>query len=488
MESIRCLVGSRIVVAISGGVDSLALLHLIASIGSFDPLEFLAVHVHHGMRAEAADADVEFLRQTCDAWGVPLEVVYRDVPALAAERRISVEEAGRIARYEALEALARERGCNKVVTAHHADDQVETVLLHLLRGTGLDGLRGMPERRPLSPKSGAPELVRPLLGVWRHELEAYCREHGLEPRHDWTNDDLRYRRNRLRQEVIPLLQSLAPAVKQHLLQLAQQARDEVAVLEPLAADLLHQARRPAPEPWRRAGGPPEWLVLARALRPTALDAATFAQAPRATARRALRLLFREVAGPPADVPFEAVEAVLCLAGGVGTAVDLPGCGIRARRVSGTLLLERQRPPQRDLPEKVLVAGPGEYTVPAMGLKLRFAAGAAPADPRLPPEEACLASAAVRWPLRLRAPERGDRFQPLGSPGSRLLSDVFVDRKIPAEARASWPVLEDTEGILWVCGIAVAERARVASPGDPCLRLRIEPIHASGSTLGRSQVS
>lgn len=438
-------------------------------------LELFAVHVHHGMRAEAADADVEFLRRTCDAWDVPLEVVYRDVPDLAAERRVSVEEAGRMARYEALEALARERGYNKVVTAHHADDQVETVLLHLLRGTGLDGLRGMPERRPLSPAPGAPELVRPLLGVWRHELEAYCREHGLEPRHDWTNADLRYRRNRLRREVIPLLESLAPPAKQHLLQLAQQARDEVAVLEPPAVELLERARRPAPEPWRRPGGPPAWLVRRRIVPPTVLEAAILVQAPRATARRALRLLIREIAGPQVELSFAPVEEVLRLAEGGGTAVDLPDCGLRVRRAGELLLLEQQHPAPREIPEEVRLPAPGDYTVPAMGLRIRAVAGAAPSDLRLPPDEACLAAGTVRWPLRLRTPRRGDRFQPLGAPGSRLLSDLFVDRKIPTETRPLWPVLEDAEGILWVCGLAPAERARVGSPGAACLRLRIEPL-------------
>ncbi|MFN3650561.1 MAG: tRNA lysidine(34) synthetase TilS [Armatimonadota bacterium] len=444
--------GASILVGLSGGADSLALLHALCAGREAHGWSVAAVHVHHGMRGEAAEADVRFLEQLCGDWSVPLTVVRVDVPALARARRISVEEAGRDARYAAFAEVAGSRGAERVATAHHADDQVETVLMNLLRGTGTDGLAGIPEERPLA-RGSAVRVVRPLLDRSRAELAAYCEAHGLQPRHDVTNDDLSYRRNRLRATVLPLLEAESPSLRSHLLQLSRQVREEQSALERLAAELRSASSVTTTGPG---------LVL---------DAGTLAQAPPALARRALRQLLEE-ATPGVEISAALLQRLWELvAAGEPSAVDLPGAPWRARRVRDQLRLEPAEPrrsPTPVLPRTLSLSG--EVEAPELGIALRLEVGHPPDDPRRPPLEAVLDLQALRPPLCLRAPERGDRFRPLGAPGTRLLSDLFTDRKIPREERAAWPVLADEEGIVWVVGLAIADRSRVRPETRECLRV------------------
>ncbi|MGV3723839.1 MAG: tRNA lysidine(34) synthetase TilS [Actinomycetota bacterium] len=459
--------GERILVAVSGGVDSLALLHALASLRSELGVEVSAAHVHHGMRGEAADADVVFLSEQCRAWGVPLAVAYADVPALAAERRISVEEAGRDARHAAFEELAKEHGCGKVATAHHADDQAETVLLNLFRGAGIDGLAGMPERRPLSAAPGAPELIRPLLRVSRADLEAYCADHGLEPRFDVTNTDLAYRRNRVRRQLLPLLEEYDPAIVRHLIRLADQARDEQALLTREVDALLASALVIEPAVI--------WPIPLPALAPsTVLNTAPLRAAPPALLRRALRRALRGVAGYALELDALLVERLTEMVSGAGpTAFDLPGCALEARRNGERLHLRGTA--RLPTPEPVGVALPGITNAASFGLRLSIRETPIPENLRVPPAEAILDAGSLQPPLALRVAAVGERFQPLNAPGRCLLSDFFASRKIPAGFRAVWPVLADAEGPVWVLGLAIAHRVRVGPETERAIRLRVEPI-------------
>lgn len=459
--------GDRVLAAISGGVDSLALLHALATRRAELGVELRAAHVHHGIRGAAADADVAFLSRQCDRWGVPLAVAYADIPALAAERRVSVEEAGRDARYGAFAKLAAEHACGKVATAHHADDQVETVLLNLFRGAGIDGLAGMPVRRPLSAAPGAPELIRPLLRVSRAELEAYCSAHGLEPRTDSTNADLAYRRNRVRLRLLPLLKEYDPAISRHLLRLADQARDEQALLTREVDALLASAivaDRPAPWPIPLPPLPPSLALHTDAL----------SQAPPALVRRALRRALRSVAGYALEMDAVLVERLVEMASGAGpTALDLPGCDFEARRDGERLLLRGA--PGLLSPAPVEVALPGITDAASFGLRLSIREAPIPENLRLPPAEAVLDAATLRSPLLLRVAAAGERFQPLNAPGRCLLSDFFASRKVPVPLRAAWPVLADAGGPVWVLGLAIAHRARVTPRTPRAIRLSVESL-------------
>ena len=449
--------GHRVLVAVSGGADSLALLHLLSHAREDHGCEVVAVHVHHGMRGASAEADVGFLEETCREWNVPLEVVRADVPRLAREHRISVEEAGRDARYKAFGDVAARRGCERVATAHTADDQAETVLMRLFRGAGLDGLAGIPRRRPLRAGEPSPEVVRPLLNVWRRDIEAYCQAHKLEPRLDVTNLDRRYRRSRIRLELIPKLEEYDPHLKRHLVRLAAQAASEKELLHAQAQALYGRS----------------------AIRSTALgyelglSVAELGTAPPALVRRVIRLAFRELRLPDMDREAEFVERVSERVSGERRApLDLPGKRLRVVREKDAIwfvLADRRTL----LPPSEVEVSVGETWLPEWGFKFKVAATKRPTDARQPPDRVYVDEQTVNGSLVLRPPRRGDRFTPLGSPGSRLLSDVFTDKKVPRAERERWPVIVDETGIVWVVGLAVADRCRVTEMTRGCLLLQTE---------------
>jgi tRNA(Ile)-lysidine synthase len=209
--------GGTVIVGYSGGADSTALLHLLTRLQSEFNLRIHAAHLHHGMRPEADD-DVRVCASVCAQLGVPLHVERVDVPALAQAARLSLEEAGRNARYTFFERLARELNAVAVALAHTRDDQIETILINLLRGTGPRGLCGMPYKRD--------RIIRPLLDATRAQTHQYCAELGLPTVFDSTNLDPHQLRRRVRMELIPLLRDLSPAFDRHLLRLADILENE----------------------------------------------------------------------------------------------------------------------------------------------------------------------------------------------------------------------------------------------------------------------
>jgi tRNA(Ile)-lysidine synthase len=283
----------------------------------------------------------------------------------------------------------------------------------------------------------AVEVVRPILGAWRRDTEGYCRAHGLEPREDPSNRDLRYRRNRIRRELLPLLEQFEPGIKQRLVRLSRQAREEAELLNAEAAALLRSARVDS-----------------------GLNAATLAAAPEALLRRAMRLAVREAGGFDVEIDAALLERLQDLVRQPAGALDLAGVRLRARRRGELLLFEAQRPERAAVPPPEPVALPGTTAAPGFGLRLVLEEGPAPRELRLPPDQALFDRDLLRPPLVLRGPERGERFRPLNAPGSTLLSDLFTNRKVPRERRRSWPVLADAEGIVWVVGLAVADRVKI----------------------------
>src|SRR5436190_5713036 len=231
------LLSARLIVGVSGGTDSLALLHILRELrGEGAPNSIHVAHLDHGLRGDQGRQDAEFVRRTAEKWGLPCTARSFDVKSFALDLKLSVEEAARKVRYAFLAELARQRTAT-VAVAHNADDQAETVLMNMLRGTGVTGLAGM---RMLAPGPVVPEAMededhgvvvrheessimvfRPLLDTWRWEIEDYCDQVGLVPREDATNTSPAYERNRVRHELIPRLERYySPAVKEHLVNLA----------------------------------------------------------------------------------------------------------------------------------------------------------------------------------------------------------------------------------------------------------------------------
>lgn len=401
------------VVALSGGPDSTALLAALAALqarGAVGPVR--ACHVDHGLRS-GSERDAEHCRELCGQLGVPFEA--RRVAVAAGNR----QEQARLARYAALrEAAAGAR----LATGHTRSDQAETVILRLLRGSGARGLGGIPPRR-----SGR-AIVRPLLDVGRAEVLAYLRDRQIRWLEDPSNSTGAYLRNRVRREILPALAALAPGAERALARAADLLREDDRALE--------RAARPLAVPGRAAR---EALLAA----------------PAAVRRRAIRLLWRAATGSRRGLAAPHVETVVRLLrrrrdGWVG----LPR-GLEAR-VDGGLLSLGPRPAAPALPA-VEVPGPGTFLLPGLNLRLRFEAAG--------DEGPFLREDAVAWPLWLRARRPGDRFRPARGRGSKKLKSWLIDRKVSRFRRDRLLLLADAAGrVLWIPELGAAAQGLEVGQG------------------------
>ncbi|GAB4140484.1 MAG: hypothetical protein Tsb009_09840 [Planctomycetaceae bacterium] len=232
-----------ILVAVSGGADSVALLRAFKEWEAEHDFPLAAAHCHHGLRSIEADEDAAWLKSLCERLSIPLLIGHRPVTERAASERNTLEEAARKARYEFLVEAAQHFQMRSVAVAHTFDDQAETILHHILRGSGLSGLRGIPKRRRLtSPEGGDIDLIRPFLSMSRLQVEKYLLEIGQEYRIDSTNDELRFTRNRIRHQLLPMLRDeYNPAISEALVRLGEQAAELESVVSAMASRLLDEA-------------------------------------------------------------------------------------------------------------------------------------------------------------------------------------------------------------------------------------------------------
>ena len=478
--------GGRVLVGVSGGADSTCLLLTLAALRSSLRFELHAAYFDHRLRGPRAAAREErFVRNLTEALAVPLRCGAGDVRAHARPdrlggRRRSLEEAARELRYRFLAAAAREAGCGAVAVGHSRDDQAETVLLHLLRGSGLRGLAAMAPSAPwpvpvpcppgrrgeagLTSCAEAPRLVRPLLGLSREDTEGCCREAGLTPLRDPSNRSRSYLRNRIRRELLPLLRRYNPRIDDALLRLASAASADIELLEGLAAEALAGLPTSTIPP---STGPGE-----------ASDAGTvrlgrrrLAALPPALQRHAVRLAASRLLGDARGLSDRHVRAILrANAGPTGARLDLPR-GLRAEVTrSATVLATAPPRPVGALPG-------GEVTLPVPGTarfgpwRLQAELMEPPPDLSSGPSIAFLDADASGERLWLRRRRRGDRFQPLGLSQPKKLQDFFVDAHIPRAERDAVPLVCSGRGIAWVVGQRPAEWAKVTAATRRVLRLR-----------------
>ena len=308
--------GDAVAVALSGGADSVALAASLRSIGRF---ALHLVHVHHGLRGEAADADAAFVRELAWEWKLPFVLKRIDTPSLGRQWGVGVEEAARRGRYDALAEAAREAGAPAVAVAHHADDQVETVLHRIVRGTHLRGLGGMPVKRRLAE---GVSLVRPLLWARREQVEQYCRSQGLSWRTDHTNAQLDHTRNFIRHELLPLLRDrLNPRADEALLRLSSAAAEAEAALDDLSGRLLERACRKRLD---------DRIVL---------RVAPLRKAPPVLASLVFRSALSELSAPQQALTQERFADLLEVLAGRVPAIDLPG-EIRVARQGQSICISR----------------------------------------------------------------------------------------------------------------------------------------------------
>ena len=473
--------GGRVLVALSGGPDSVALLCLLRELEAVAELSVAGiVHLNHGLR-DAAHADEQFCRALAAEVGVPFRSDLIDVRGRAEQLGTSLEDAGRQARYELFDRVATELEADVIATGHTRDDQAETFLLRLLRGAGPRGLAG------IHPRSG--RVVRPLLDVGRDELRAYLASLGQPFRDDESNRDLSIPRNRIRHELLPILsRDYSPAVTDVLAREAAIARQDEDRLQLEAIDLLDLIvlRNEA-----AISGEAEVVEL---------DARALSALHPALAVRVVRMALERVA-PGRFVGFDHVERLLELARdprGQG-ALSLPGQ--HAVRQGETLVLGRRRDPPQPFANsfRVSLSIPGEVFLPAQGWAISATAGDTPGlspgtlnldCPRhstltvpveCPRLEQTVAADGLTLPLAVRSRKPGDRFRPLGMGGrEKKLQDVLVDRKVAREARDSLPLVVDSaDRIVWVVGESVAEDFRVTAASQAVIFLKARRLGGQG---------
>ncbi len=457
--------GDRVVVAVSGGPDSMALLDVLAALGEELALELCVAHLNHRLRPAAPD-DAAFVRARAAEGGLPCRVAERSA---AEERRVrggSVEMAARRVRYAFLEQVAHDVSADKVATGHTADDQVETVLLRLLRGGGLDALGGMPPSRPLRRGSSI-RVVRPLIDAARHQILDHLACHGLAYREDETNRDTAFERNALRHQLLPALdREHGGAFRATVLAAADQARELTARLDQAAARLLNMKGnrvRVALAPLRRLSR----LHLARVVRQG----------------------FAAVGGE-GPVSEEAVRGVSALLrGGSGRQVMLPDGVVVLREHDAFLFQHGGESGARPLPaqgeaERHPLPVPGAADVPEAGVWVE-AQRIAEHPQHLPcdnPRDEVIDLEQAGQPLVVRRREAGDRFAPLGLGGTKKLKDFLIDEHVPRAERDRALVVEGPHGIVWIVGHRLDDRAKVTPRTRQFARLTarsLEPDKTGG---------
>jgi tRNA(Ile)-lysidine synthase len=451
--------GGRVVVALSGGPDSVALLHILRELETQGECVVAgAAHFNHGLRGEASDSDELFCRELTASLGVPLDVGAGDVRTLAREEKRSIEDAARCLRYKFLAQAAERLAADAVAIGHSRDDQAETFLLRLIRGAGTRGLGG------IRPKAGL--FVRPLIDVPRKALRQYAANGGLTFRDDASNADVAIPRNRVRHELLPYLErEFSPGIVEVLAREASLARDDDDRLEAEAIDL--------------AGS----VVLTDIAASTDLSAPGFVHVDTgalrslhpALASRVARRALQYLAGDR-FVGFEHVHRFLEFvhSGEQGTALSLPRQ--QARHLGGSVRLGPE-PPRGTRPEmnvfRFPLSIPGEVLLRSQHLALTAEEWSGKGGGAGTSEDLQAFVRGANGPLAVRSRKPGDRFQPPGLGGrTKKLQDYLVDRKVPRTDRDFLPLVVDSDDrIVWVVGHGVAEGFRAAAPSPGVILLK-----------------
>ncbi len=448
-----------VLAAVSGGPDSVCMLH--ALVGLRDELRFQlrVAHLDHRFRGDESRADAEFVRELADGFGLPCRCEEENVPAFLLSHAMSKQDAARMIRYRFLIRVAKQEYCQRIATGHNADDQAETVLMRVIRGAGPDGLSGIPPKR-----DGI--IIRPILSLWRSEIEQYLTEHDLPSRTDATNLEPSCLRNRIRNDLLPELERYNPSISRSLVSLSSIMTDVSAHFDRLTDLAL-----------------PELVKTAR-LGQFALDSTELSGYDEALQRSVFRRVFESLRPDRAPLSFRHVEGMLDLVrrGEVGVAVDLPD-GAQARLEHGQLAVS-VGPRTADLPPRELRV-PGEVVFAEA--RLTVTAELLPRRDVVSPPEAVTADETVfDWddlqpPLTVRGRKQGDRFRPFGMDGSKGLKQFFIDSKVAASFRNAVPLICDDKGIMWVVGMRRSDAAPVHDSTRTVLRLRAtRPEEETGS--------
>ncbi|WP_378955344.1 tRNA lysidine(34) synthetase TilS [Pelosinus sp. sgz500959] len=430
--------GDKIVVACSGGPDSLALLHIFNEFRLEYNIDIFAAHVDHMFRGLESAKEAIFVVDFCKAHQIPCYHTAIDVPKVIKETGLSGSDAARVVRYQYLRQIAKKVGGAKIATGHHRDDQAETVLINILRGAGSTGIRG------IQPING--DLIRPLLSVSRADISDYCQQEKLEPRFDSSNLKMNYLRNRIRINLLPELEKQYNiAIKDALCRTATLVGDEHDFIQMTARNIWDQ-------------------IVTNQEENLFIDGKKMKNIHIAVRREIFRMAIEKKRGNLTGISFHHVETLLQMlsAGRVGSTVQLPGELVACKSYEGLYLGVNgfTQTDKADYQGQTLPV-PGVTFIQELGIEIRTEV-TEKEDSISKPNVAVFDWDKLSPTLFVRRRRAGDQFQPFGFHGSKKLKEFFIDEKIPRQLRDNVPIICDGHGIIWVGGYRQAEVGRVSA--------------------------
>jgi len=458
----------KVVAAVSGGADSLCLLDCLARLG----YPVIVAHLDHQLRPDSPE-DARFVLETARTYSLPAVVAREEVRSFAGGG-VSLEEAARLVRYRFLVRVAREHRAPVIATGHTADDQVETILMHFIRGAGPEGLRGMLPRTGFEAWAGMPEaakltLIRPLLALSRAQTIEHCASVGIVPREDSSNADPAFFRNRLRRELLPILEGYNPGIREVLKRTGRVMRDQAELTLALVEAAWPSVVRPAGKGALALRTGP-FLAQPRAVQSALLRKALIQLRPgeRDLGQEAIERAQAFVSAPPRshEVPLVAGIEMLHLGNEVllaepGTSPTLPDYP--------QLTSERQR--RLKVPGGLALAC--GWRIEARLQRLSASRGRR-LSRQMGNDTATLDADVLSGPLSVRPPRAGDRFQPLGMEGTAKVAELLVNLHVPRAARSRWPLVSAGDQIAWVAGLRMAHPARLTAHSRRAIILHLIP--------------
>jgi len=423
--------GDYVIVGLSGGADSMCLLTCLLMLRERYDLKIEAVHIHHGLRGESADRDTTFVQDYCERLNVPITVVYKDVKSFANVHHYSIEEAGRVVRYRIFEEIRYERGAQKIAVAHHQNDLIESYLINMIRGAGLDGLASIAYFRE-------PGIIRPLLDVSREAIESFLKSKAIPYCTDETNAENDYERNRIRNIVLPQLKTMFnPGIEQTLARSAMLFKDEQAFWHRHNVSLFE----------RIASIEGKDIVVQK----NKFDVLTTAEK-----RHFMRAIIKKKRGHTKNISFDLIEQMIYLnKTGTFVAIDDTLSWHLTYETYVLKTLEKQALPPR-ITSQIVTRDAFHQMI-------------------LEKYQIAVDADMIKGKLYLRHRQDGDRFSPLGLMGSKKLKKFFIDAKIPQFERDAIWLLCDDEKIVWIVGYRMSELCKVKKNTESVMIIGFEAV-------------
>jgi tRNA(Ile)-lysidine synthase len=441
--------GDTIGVALSGGMDSVVLLHVLYNLRDFFEINLKVIHFHHHVRYYGCRVDALFVSHIAEEMKLPFIMEEEDIPHMAEKYSTGIEEAGRKGRYDFFRKIINRGDCNKIALAHSASDQAETVLMKILRGTGTYGLSGM-----ASMREGV--FIRPVISCFHHELKKYAEDSGLCYRQDQTNGDQNFSRNSIRHFLIPLLKEhFNPNIQNGLLNLSEIAKSENDFLDSLSEKYLDEIT------FNNDG---EKIII---------DIDKFSSFPLAMKRRIIRNAILKLSGNLSGIEFKHIERIIGVtARNTGKIITLPGFVVKKDYNHLILTGKYETYIKPGIYSKELNV-PGETRSDFLGVKVNISLTHMSCNMNFQKNTAWFDASLITSPLFIRNRREGDQFVPFGMSGKKKLKDFFIDKKIPLYKRDIIPLICDRNNIIWVTGLRTDERFKITDKTEKVVFMEVE---------------